>query len=139
MGLWKGPQSFHLSQSIVSSACLFTVSQQNPHCPEGDVCAPFIPLLLSPPHAAGSSTSASSLPLLPSPGGLGNSAVPPVPSTGIPWGCQGDLEQSPCNSSQRVRSHNMNGNDFLSTDGEGRREAGEREGKKRKKGVGISL
>lgn len=69
MGLWKGPQSFHVSQSIVSSVCLFTVSQQNPHCAAGDVCAPFIllsalsstllvpaplpPLFLSPPLPQG--------------------------------------------------------------------------------------
>lgn len=70
---------------------------------------------------------------LPSPGGLGNSAVPPVPTTGMPWGCQGDLEQSPCNFSQRVRSHNMNGNDFLSTDGEGGR-LGRRKGRKERRG-----
>lgn len=49
-------QSFHVSQTIVSSVCPFIASQKNSHCATVDVCAPFILLLLPLPMAAGSRT-----------------------------------------------------------------------------------
>lgn len=120
-----------MSQTIVSSVCPFTASQQNSHCPAGDVCAPFILL------AALSSTwllaPAPLAPLFLHPplhqGAWETLLCHRSPRTGMPRSCQGNLEQSACNFSQRVCAHNMNGNDFLSIDGQGGREGGKEENK----------
>lgn len=130
----KVPKAFMCHKALYPQ-CVFSQSASKTPIVPQEMYVPLSSLsLLSPPHATGSSTSASSLPLPPLPQGAWETLpCHQSPRTGMPWSCQGDLEQSPCNFSQRVHSHNMNGNDFLSIDGEGGR-PGRRKGRKDRKG-----